>query len=87
MCSLTGHSAAVYNVTFSPDGTRFVSGAGDGLVKIWDVQAQTEVRTTAQQKCGAVPRRARMQGSLIVVSLNSRLEKEQLGGSALRGAG
>ena len=31
------------------------------------------------QKCGAVPRRARIEGSYIVVSLNSRLEsnKEQ----------
>ena len=46
MCSLTGHSVAVHNVKFSPDGTRFVSGAGDGLVKIWDAQTQTEVRTT-----------------------------------------
>jgi WD40 repeat protein len=46
MCSLTGHSVTVNNVKFSPDGTRFVSGAGDGLVKIWDVQTQTEVRTT-----------------------------------------
>ena len=47
MCSLAGHSVAVYNVKFSPDGTRFVSGAGDGLVKIWDVQTQSEVRKTA----------------------------------------
>ena len=49
MCSLTGHSVAVYSVAFSPDGTRFVSGAGDGLVKIWDVQTQTEVRDVQTQ--------------------------------------
>ena len=34
-------------------------------------------RSTAQQKCGAAPRRARIQGSQIVVSLNSRLESNQ----------
>ena len=39
-------------------------------------------RTAASQKCGAVPRRARMQGLQIVVSLNSRLESRQEEGGA-----
>ena len=35
------------------------------------------LKTTAQQKCGAVPRRARIESSWIVVSLNSRLESHK----------
>ena len=35
------------------------------------------LRTSAQQKCGAVPRRARVDGPQIVVSLNSRLESDE----------
>ena len=34
-------------------------------------------RTITQQKCEAVPRRARMQGSQSVVSLNSRFESKE----------
>ena len=35
------------------------------------------LRTTPSQKCAAVPRRARIQGSYTLVSLNSRLESER----------
>jgi len=35
------------------------------------------LRTTAQQKCGAIPRRARIYGSQLVVSLNSMLESSE----------
>ena len=42
-CTLTGHSAAVNSVAFSPDGTRVVSGSDDNTVKIWDSQTGTEV--------------------------------------------
>ena len=34
----------------------------------------SDLRTTTLQKCGVVPRRARIQGSWIVEWLNSRLE-------------
>ena len=34
-------------------------------------------RTITQHKCGAVPRRARIQGSCTFVSLNSRLESNK----------
>ena len=33
--------------------------------------------STTEQKCGAVPRRARIQGSKMVVSFNSRLESDK----------
>jgi WD40 repeat protein len=34
---LTGHSAAVLAVAWSPDGTRVATGGMDGLLKIWQV--------------------------------------------------
>ena len=36
-----------------------------------------DLRTTTSQKCEAVPRRARIQGSWTIVSLNSRLESNR----------
>ena len=35
------------------------------------------LRTTTSQKCAAVPRRARIEGSYSFVSLNSRLESNK----------
>ena len=43
VCLLVGHSGEVLAVAFSPDGKRVVSGAEDSLVKIWDVESETEV--------------------------------------------
>ncbi|MFP6617996.1 MAG: WD40 repeat domain-containing protein [Pirellulaceae bacterium] len=36
--TLTGHSAHVSRVAFSPDGKRIVSGSFDDTLKIWDVR-------------------------------------------------
>lgn len=36
--SLAGHDAFVMSVAVSPDGLRFVSGASDGSIKVWDVR-------------------------------------------------
>ncbi len=36
VASQLGHHDGVYNVTFSPDGTRLASNSFDGTVKLWD---------------------------------------------------
>ena len=46
-CPVSGHTATVYEVAFSPDGKSIVSGSEDALVKIWDVETGTEVSSFA----------------------------------------
>lgn len=51
--SLSGHRGAVCSVAFSPDGKRLVSGAMDGLLKVWDVPTGRELmsfQTTASRQ-------------------------------------
>ncbi|KAJ7213360.1 hypothetical protein C8J57DRAFT_1602078, partial [Mycena rebaudengoi] len=43
LMSMEGHSDGVNSVTFSPDGTRIVSGSDDKTVQIWDATTGTEV--------------------------------------------
>jgi WD40 repeat protein len=42
---LKGHTKAVYGLAFSPDGKRLASASHDMTVRIWDVEAQTELHT------------------------------------------
>lgn len=38
------HPARVDIVAFSPDGRTFLTGAGDGIARLWDVQSGQEIR-------------------------------------------
>jgi WD40 repeat protein len=37
--TLTGHTAGVGSVSWSPDGGRMVSGSEDGTFRVWDVES------------------------------------------------
>ncbi len=41
---LKGHTAGVYGLAFSPDGTLLVSGALDNTVRLWEVRSGRELR-------------------------------------------
>jgi WD40 repeat protein len=34
--TFNGHSGGVTSVAFSPDGSRVLSGSGDGTIKLWN---------------------------------------------------
>ena len=44
-----GHSACVFAVAFSRDSRRIVSGSGDGVAKVWDVESGMEIFPLKQQ--------------------------------------
>jgi WD40 repeat protein len=41
----TGHSDSIYDIAWSPDGRRIVSGSYDNTVKVWDAESGRELRT------------------------------------------
>ena len=43
MCTLAGHTGMVITLSFSPDGTRIVSGGEDRAIKLWDAATGGEV--------------------------------------------
>ncbi|KAI8058104.1 notchless protein-like protein 1-like protein [Syncephalis plumigaleata] len=48
--SLSGHTEAVLNVSFSPDGRQLASGSGDTTVRFWDLNTETPHFTGTEHK-------------------------------------
>ena len=44
---LTGHTAAVGSVAFSPDGKTLASGSADGTARLWDVATHRQITALA----------------------------------------
>lgn len=47
LATLTGHSANVTSVAFTPDGATLASGDADGTIRLWDVKAHRAIATWA----------------------------------------
>ena len=45
LATLSGHTAAILSVAFSPDGTRLASGSSDMTLKVWDATSGQELLT------------------------------------------
>ena len=45
ICTLRGHSDAVYSIAFSPDGQTLASTGVDGIIKLWQVGTGQEICT------------------------------------------
>ncbi|MBN2269054.1 MAG: protein kinase [Sedimentisphaerales bacterium] len=43
--TLRGHEGAIYSIALHPDGKQVASGALDGMIKLWDLEAGTELAT------------------------------------------
>src|SRR5215469_4736708 len=51
--SLTGHTAQVWGVAFSPDGNLLASASDDKTLRLWEVATGTQVRTLTGRTGGA----------------------------------
>ena len=48
--TLEGHTEAVLNVAFSPDGTKLASASGDTTVRMWDLNTECPQYTCSGHK-------------------------------------
>ena len=48
--TLEGHTGAVLDLTFSPDGKYLASGAGDSTMRLWDLNTETPMFTCEGHK-------------------------------------
>jgi hypothetical protein len=57
-----GYAGSIHSVAFSPDGRRALSGAGNSVLRIWDLselEPQAEAQVQYTNGCGATPQPGR----------------------------
>ena len=53
---LTGHTAGVRSVAFSPDGRTLASGSYDETIRLWDANSGAHIRTLTGHTAGSAKR-------------------------------
>jgi WD40 repeat protein len=66
---LDGHELAVRSAVFDPDGKRLASVSEDGVIRIWDVETQTEL-AALRNSAGARPLEWSPDGKLLAAGLH-----------------
>jgi len=66
---LDGHESAVRSAVFDPDGSRLASVSEDGVIRIWDVETQTEL-AVFRNSTGARPLEWSPDGKLLAAGLH-----------------
>ena len=66
---LDGHEVAVRSAVFDPDGSRLASVSEDGVIRIWDVETQTEL-AVLRNSTGARPLDWSPDGKLLAAGLH-----------------
>lgn len=51
VCTFEGHLGRILSVAFSPDGKNVVTGSEDCVLKIWDIERKSEVRSFVGVRC------------------------------------
>jgi WD40 repeat protein len=69
---LTGHTARVNSVAFSPDGRRLASGSLDRTIKLWDTSHGDEVLTLSGHTQGVLRVAFSRDGNLLASGSNDR---------------
>lgn len=49
LLALRGHGFVVGRLAFSPDGSKLVSGAGDGVVRVWAIDLDDLIAIAKQE--------------------------------------
>ena len=62
LLTLKGHTGSVWSASFSPDGSRIVTGSRDKTAKVWDAKTGAELLTLKGHTGGVVRRRSARTG-------------------------